>query len=459
MIKPKTKEEWIKIGKTILEERQNKIQIAKTKKFDTVATHGLYDLEQALNWNNASIMEPIYMTTAQAYHDSNELEAALAYEMPTWCYTRIANPSSYFLEETAALLETYGSDIVGSCVATGSGMAAIKTATDPLLIVDKSLPAPNFVASAKVYGGTFQQFWVRRWEEQGIEVRWVCDPTNLEEWESKIDKGTRFLYGEFPSNPAVGIFDIEKVADLAHSNQIPLIVDTTCASPALTRPLTLGADIAIQSASKVIGASGYAIAGLMTSKPNIPSKVGPDEMKADFALWTKLWPFRDNGPAIAPMAAIMILNDMRSLRMKVKTMSENALKVAQYLEKHPKVERVHYPGLETYPAHALAKQYMKLADTEEHHYGYMLACEIKEADPTQMINARTFYDNLKMIWRATDLGRVKTVATLNAISTHSQQGEEGRKIADIKPSTCRISAGIENSEDIIEDLEQALNKI
>ncbi|MBT7993299.1 MAG: O-acetylhomoserine aminocarboxypropyltransferase/cysteine synthase, partial [Bacteroidetes bacterium] len=255
MIKNFTKEEWIKVGQEMIESRNRAIKVAKTRKFDTVATHGLYDCEQALNYNNGSIMEPIYMSPAQAYHNSAEMEAGLAYEMPNWCYTRIANPSTYFLEETTALLETYGSEIEASCLATGSGMAAVRVATDPFLIKDDNLPAPNFVACAKVYGGTFQQFWVRRWQETGIEVRWIHNPFDLNEWAEKTDAGTRFLYGEFPSNPSVAIFDIEKVAELAHANGIPMIVDATCASPALTRPLLHGADIVVQSASKVIGAS------------------------------------------------------------------------------------------------------------------------------------------------------------------------------------------------------------
>ena len=459
MIKNFTKEEWIKVGQEMIESRNRAIKVAKTRKFDTVATHGLYDSEQALNYNNGSIMEPIYMSPAQAYHNSAEMEAGLAYEMPNWCYTRIANPSTYFLEETTALLETYGSEIEASCLATGSGMAAVRVATDPFLSKDDNLPAPNFVACAKVYGGTFQQFWVRRWQETGIEVRWIHNPFDLNEWAEKTDAGTRFLYGEFPSNPSVAIFDIEKVAELAHANGIPMIVDATCASPALTRPLLHGADIVVQSASKVIGASGTSIVGLLTSKKNIVSKVGEDAMKADFATWAKFWPFRDNGPALSPMNAIMTLNDLRSLRMRVAQMSNTALEVATYLENHPKIARVHYPGLQSFEAHETAKKYMKLADTDQNMFGYMMAAEIKEETALGSKNSRIFYDALQMFWRATDLGRVKSVATLNAISTHQQQGEEGRKIADIKPSTCRLSVGIEDPADIISDLEQALDKI
>ena len=450
---------WVDKGQDMIRDRQRRINRAKNWKFDTVATHGLYDLQQALDYNNGSIMEPVYLSPAQAYHNSAEMEAGLAYEMPNWCYSRIANPSSYFLEETAALLETYGTSIEAGCIATSSGMSAIRTATDPFLVYDSRYTKPNIVTSAKVYGGTFQQFSVRRHQEEGIEVRWVTDPANPEDWASKIDDNTRFVYGEFPSNPSLSIFDIEKVADIAHKHGIPLIVDSTCASPALTRPITRGADIVVHSASKVIGASGTSICGLLIAKKNIPSKVGCDNMRSDFATWTKFWPFRDNGPNINPMAAIMILNDLRTLRMRVAQMSRTTMTVARFLENHPKVGKVNYPGLESFADKDIARKYMSLVDDGEPLFGHMLSIELKEKTPDDSRNARKFYDNLHMIWRATDLGRVKTVATLNAISTHQQQGEEGRKLADIKASTCRISCGVEDPVDIISDLSRALDTI
>ncbi len=456
---PKDVKYWIKEGQKMVAEHQKRINRTKNWKFDTIATHGVYDLSEALNKNNGSIMEPIYMSPAQAYHDSGEMEAGLSYQMPTWCYTRIANPSNFYLEATTALLESYGTGLEASSLATASGMSAIRTATDPFLVKNDSLPSPNFVASAKVYGGSFQQFWVRRWQEQGVEVRWVKNPINIDEWKEKVDLETRFLYGEFPSNPSVDIFDIQTVADLAHENNLPLIVDATCASPALTRPLEFGADIVVQSASKVIAASGMTILGLLTSKKDIISKVGSDEMKADFATWAKFWPYRDNGPAINPMACILALNDMRSLRMKIAQMSRSALTVAEYLENHPLIDRVHYPGLKSYASHNLAKKYMKLVDSDENLYGYMVSVEIKENREGSTENTRKFYDGLNMIWRATDLGRVKTVATLNAISTHQQQGEEGRVLASIKPNVVRISIGIEHPDDIISDIDKGFANI
>ena len=450
---------WISKGHKMIADRERRIERAKKWKFDTIATHGIYDLQQALNQNNGSIMEPVYMSPAQAYSDSAEMEASLSYQMPTWCYSRIANPSTFFLEEVIALLETYGTHIQASGLSTSSGMSAIKTATDPFLIKDEKLPPPNIVSCAKVYGGTFQQFWVRRHEEQGIEVRWIHNPFDLNDWKAAIDDGTRYVFGEFPSNPSLSIFDIEEVAKLAHNKDAPLIVDSTCASPALTRPLVHGADIVVHSASKVISTSGTSISGLIAARKNITTKVGCDEMRKDFAMWAKLWPYRDNGPSLHPMGAILTLNDIRTLRMRIAQMSKSAFMVSQYLEGHPKVSRVNYPGLTSFREHDLAKKYMKLADTNESLYGYILMVEIGEDQPEASENTRKFFDGLDMIWRATDLGRVKTIATLNAISTHQQQGEEGRKLAGIGPNAVRISVGVEDPADIISDLNQALDSI
>lgn len=450
---------WIDKGQEMVADRQRRLTRTESWKFDTIATHGLYDAQQAMDLNNGSIMEPVYMSPAQAYHDSGEMEASLAYQMPTWCYSRIANPSTFYLEESIALLEAYGSGVSASGLGTSSGMSAIRTATDPFLVKDDSLPPPNIVASAKVYGGTFQQFAVRRLLDQGIEVRWVCNTLDNDEWASNIDAGTRFVYGEFPSNPSLALFDIEAVAGLAHDAGVPLIVDSTCASPALTRPMMFGADIVIQSASKVIAASGHSIVGLLVARHDLVSKVGSDEMKADFATWAKLWPYRDNGPSLHPMAAIMTLNDMRSLRMRIATMSRSAMKVAQFLDDHPQVDKVCYPGLDNCPGYEIAKKYMQLVDSDEQLYGYMLSFEVSEKTEDDCTHSRAFYDGLDMIWRATDLGRVKTVATLNAISTHQQQGEEGRALAGIKANTVRLSIGIEDAEDIIADLERGFNRI
>jgi len=235
--------------------------VVKKWRFDTIAVHGLYSVQDAIEDYQGSIIEPVFMSTSQAFRDSDEMAAALAYLIPSWTYSRIANPSTYYYEWALALLEGYGFEGETSCCSTSSGMAAIMTAVQPFLMHTRhDVHEPrNFLATAQCYGGTFQQFSVRLQQERDIECRWIQDPTDLDEWAGKIDKHTRFLYGELPSNPQQGFFDIQAVADLAHSHGLPLIVDSTVATPALLRPIRHGADIVVQSASKTLSSSGFGI--------------------------------------------------------------------------------------------------------------------------------------------------------------------------------------------------------
>ncbi len=435
----------------------------KKCRFDTIAVHGVYSMQEALDFNQGSIIEPIYMSTAQAYRDSDEMEAALGYQIPTWCYSRIANPSLYYLEGVLALLEGYGADIDTSCVATSSGMAAIQTAIDPFLLPDEKNPEKpiNFVAPTQVYGGTFQQFAVRKDQERNITWNKVIDPAITEQWEDLIDENTRFLYGEMPSNPGQSFFDLKKVIDLAHQHGIPIILDNTVATPALLRPLTLGADIVIQSVSKTLSTSGFNIAGAVISRKNITSKVDNPEMKANFAMYAKTLPNRDNGPNLSAMNAVLALNDIRTLRTRIDMQSRSTLKVAMFLEKHKHVEQVDYLGLESHPLHKLASEYLWLVDAEHdeqygkpvNRYGHLMSFRVKGGSKA----ARDVFDAFTRIYRATDLGRIKSVATIPAISTHSQQGEVGRKLADIPENLIRLCVGGEHPDDIINDLDRALS--
>ena len=355
----------------------------KRWKFDTIAVHGLYTVQDAIEDYQGAIIEPIFMSSSQAYRDSDEMAAALAYLIPTWCYSRIANPSTYYYEWTLALLEAYGYQGDTGCCSTSSGMAAIMTAVQPFLVHrahNKAEPR-NFVATAQCYGGTFQQFSVRLMEERDIECRWVLDGTNLDEWASKIDKHTRFLYGELPSNPGLGFFDIQAVADLAHSHNLPLICDSTIATPALLRPICHGADIVVQSVTKTLCSSGFGICGAVIARKNLTSNIDNEPMKSDFASYVKYLPNRDYGPNLHPMQAVMALNDMRTLRSKVDQMSRNAMRVAEFLEGHPAVESVQYLGLPNHPMHELASRYMWLVDAEHdelygkpvNRYGHLLS--------------------------------------------------------------------------------------
>jgi O-acetylhomoserine/O-acetylserine sulfhydrylase-like pyridoxal-dependent enzyme len=435
----------------------------KSCRFDTIAVHGIYSMQEALDFNQGSIIEPIYMSTSQAYRDADEMEAALGYQIPTWCYSRIANPSISYLEGVLALLEGFGGDFDTSCIVTSSGMAAIQSAIDPFLVtMPGQPPAPmNFVASAQVYGGTYQQFSMRKQNDRNIEWRKVINTTDLQEWEQLIDGNTRFLYGELPSNPCLGFFDIKAVAEIAHKHNLPLIIDSTVATPALLRPLLYGADIVVQSVTKSLFSSGFGICGAVIARKNITSSIDNPEMKADFAKYIMLLPNRDNGPNLSPMNAILALNDIRTIRSKMDLLSRTTATVAAYLQTHPRIECVDYLGLESNALHELASRYMFLVDSEYdelygkkvNRYGHLMSFQIKgDAKKT-----REVFDALTMIWRATDLGRIKSVATIPAISTHSQQGEEGRKLAGIPDNLIRLCVGGEHPNDIIKDLDQALS--
>ncbi len=450
---------YIEEAKEVLRERERRWQRAKGMRFDTIAVHGLYTVDEAIKKNQGAIIEPLFLSSAQAYRDADELEAALSYQIPTWCYTRIHNPTLGYLEDTLALLETYGSAVRAGCCVYSSGMAAIENVTDTLL-VRLGDERPNFVSQCQIYGGTFQQFNVRKMQERGIEVRWVLDPTDLDEWRKKIDKNTRFLYAETPSNPGLQFFDLKPVIELAHSYGIPMVVDSTIASPALLRPLTLGADIVIHSLTKVISTSGMGMAGAVIARQPIVSNIPNEEMKADFALYLKRYPQRDQGGCLHPFQALMTLSDLRDLRHRVDRLSENALAVARFLSEHPAVLEVSYLGLENHPLHRVASQYLFLVDAETdpryrrpvNRYTHLLSFRPRGGHEA----ARRVFDRLQMIYRATDLGRVKTVATIPAISTHLLQGEECREMACIPNDLIRLSVGAEDPEDIIKDLKQAL---
>ena len=455
---------YIDKAKILLKEREALLAKTKNLKFDTLAVHGLYSVDEALNLNQGAVIEPLYLSTSQAYRDSDELEAALSYLIPTWCYTRIANPTTYYLEWTLALLEGYQTGYDTSCVVTSSGMSAIQSAVDPFLVKQKRDDKKiNFVSSVQVYGGTYQLFSKRKMEERGIEVRWIAHPEDINEWKLKIDENTRLLYVEAPSNPQQSFCDIKKVAELAHSWEIPFIFDATCATPALMRPIAHGADIVVHSLTKSITSGGFAIGGALISKKPITTKIKNDHplFKESFAEYVKFLPYRDTGPAASPTNAIFALNDLRLLRTKMDLVSKNCQDVAEYLENHPKVYQVDFLGLPRFPLHPLAKKYMKLVDSDDgqdgeiNRFGHLMSFRVD--GPPQ--NARKVFDGLKLIFRATDLGRIKSVATIPAISTHLQQGEDARSMADVPPHLIRLCVGGEAPEDIIADLDQALTRL
>jgi cystathionine beta-lyase/cystathionine gamma-synthase len=218
----------------------------------------------------------------------------------------------------------------------------------------------------------------------------------------------------------------------------------------------------VQSVTKSLTTSGSGVAGAVIARKNLTSNIDNDAMKRDFPLYAKDLPNRDYGPNLHPMQAILSLTEMRTLRSKMDMLSRNTMTVAEFLERHPQVESVQYLGLPNHPLHDLASRYMWLVDAEHdahyrkpvNRYGHLMSFCIKGGpQPT-----RKFFDALQRIYRATDLGRIKSIATIPAISTHQQQGEAGRKLAHIPPNLVRLSVGAEHPDDIIADLDQALAK-
>ena len=455
---------YIEEAKKLLNQKKDHLARIKKLKFDTIAVHGLYTVEEALGQNQGAVIEPLYLSTAQAYRDSDEMEAALAYLIPTWCYTRFANPTTYYLEWVLALLEGYQTGSDTSCLVTASGMSSLMLTVDSFLVKQREVPEKiNFVSSVQLYGGTYQHFTIRKIKERGIEVRWIDNQEDIEEWKANIDENTRFLYSEAPSNPQQSFCDVKALADLAHSWEIPFIIDSTCATPALMRPIAYGADIVIHSLTKSITSGGLAMGGALISRKPIVTKIKNDNplFKESFAEYVKFLPYRDNGPAASPLNALFALNDLRTLGSKMDLVSKNSQKVAEFLDKHPRVYQVDYLGLPSFPLHTLAKKYMKLVDSDDgkgnevNRYGHLLSFRV-DGPPE---NARKVFDNLKIIFRAGDLGRIKSIATIPAISTHLQQGEEARQKADVPPQMIRLCVGAENPDDIIADLDQALNSL
>lgn len=381
------------------------------------------------------------------------MRATAAGEKEGWVYARRGNPTVHYLEETVAALEGYQVDGEVSAVAATTGMAAITLATTPFLSVGAGAK-PNFVASPACYGSTVMVFNKRYGDERGVFVRWVEDPLSLDDWERNIDGDTRFLYAESPSNPMVQLVDIPALAELAHQAQIPLIIDATLATPALMRPLALGADIVVHSLTKAAGASGRSMGGAVIARRNIPARGQPADLNEDFAGYLRGGPMRDMGSVLSPFNAWTLLADIRELRSRVDAMSVSALRVAEYLADRSDVAEVFYPGLPSHRTHHLAKRDMWLVDSDGpgrdavNRFGFLLGFRPAGGVPA----ARRVLDRLGLFWRANNLGQVKSTGTIPAVGTHLQTADD----APVPPDMIRLSVGLEDADDLIGDLDQAL---
>jgi len=368
---------------------------------------------------------PIYQTSTFIFDSAEQGGRRFALEEAGYIYTRLGNPTTTVLEDKIAALEEGE-----AAVATSSGMGAIAST---LWTVLKA--GDHVVTDRTLYGCTFA-LMCHGLTRFGIEVSFV-DTSNLDEVKNAMKENTRVVYLETPANPNLKIVDLEVLSKLAHTNPNTLvIVDNTFATPYMQKPLKLGADIVVHSVTKYINGHGDVIAGLVITNKELADQirfVGLKDM---------------TGAVLGPQDAYYIIRGMKTFEIRMERHCKNAKKVVEFLNKHPKIERVYYPGLETHPGHEIAKKQMK-------DFGAMISFELKGGFEA----GKTLLNSLKLCSLAVSLGDTETLIQHPASMTHSPYTKEEREAAGITDGLVRLSVGLENVEDIIADLKQGLEKI
>ena len=395
---------------------------------------------------------PIYQTTSFVFENSDHAAALFGLQQFGKIYTRIMNPTTAVFEERVASLEGGV-----AALAVSSGQAAQFLALTSLMQA-----GDHMVASATLYGGTYTQFDVS-FRRLGIETTFV-EPDDPENFRKAIRPNTRCIYGETVANPRMNVLDIAAVAKIAHENNIPLVIDNTLASPFLCRPFEHGADIVLHSATKFLGGHGTSIGGIIVDGGKFDWKSGhfpqinqpsPGYHGMNFAdvfgaiafiIKARVDGLRDYGPCISPFNSFLFLQGIETLPLRMKQHAANALAVAGWLEKHPKVNWVKYPGLASSPYGALAEKYLPKGAGAVLTFGIQGG---KEA-------GRKFIDSLQLFSHLANLGDAKSLAIHPATTTHQQLTDADQAAAGITPDLVRLSVGIEDAEDILWDLEQAL---
>ncbi|MFD1706573.1 PLP-dependent aspartate aminotransferase family protein [Siminovitchia sediminis] len=417
---------------------------------ETLALHG----GQAPDPTTGSRAVPIYQTTSFVFHDTEHAERLFALDEPGNIYSRIGNPTVDVFEKRMALLE----DGVAA-VATSSGMSAIT-----LSILSLASAGDEIVAGANLYGGTYNLFAVTL-PRYGINVKFV-DPTNPENFKAAITDKTKAVYGEIIGNPGLQVLDVEAVADIAHEAGVPLIIDNTFATPHVCKPIQLGADIVVHSATKWIGGHGTSIGGVIIdggrfnwNTEKFPEFTEPDpsyngiRYAVDFgtlAFITKVRVqlLRDFGAALSPQNAFQLIQGLETLHLRVERHNENAVKLAEYLENHPAVEWVNYPGLESHLSHHLAKKIFN------NGFGSIIVFGIKGGKEA----GKKLINNISLWSHVANVGDAKSLIIHPASTTHQQLTKEQLEEAGVTESLVRLSVGIESLRDIQNDLDQALAK-
>ena len=386
----------------------------------TTAIHG-----GAVKNGYGALAVPIYQTSTFVFDSAEQGGKRFALEEEGYIYSRLGNPTTSILENRIAALEEGE-----AAVATSSGIGAISSTLWTLLKA-----GDHVITDTTLYGCTFA-LMNHGLTKFGVEVSFV-DTSDVEQVKKAMKKNTRVVYLETPANPNLKIVDLKEVVKVAHSNpNTMVVVDNTFATPYLQRPLTLGVDVVVHSATKYLNGHGDVVAGFAVGKKEIIDQI-------------KLVGLKDmTGAVLGPQEAFYIIRGLKTFEIRMERHCKNARKIAKYLSEHEKIEKVYYPGLETHPGHDIAKKQMK-------DFGGMISFELKGGFEA----GKVLMNNLNLCALAVSLGDTETLIQHPASMTHSPYTKEEREAAGITDGLVRLSVGIENVEDIIADLEQGLAKV
>ena len=395
---------------------------------------------------------PIYQTTSYTFRDTDHAAALFGLAELGNIYTRIMNPTQDVLEQRVAALEGG----IGA-VAVASGQAA-----QTLAILNLAQAGDHFVSSASLYGGTYNLFHYTL-PKLGIEVTFVENPDDADEWRAAVRPNTKAFYAETIGNPRSNVLDIRLVADIAHETGVPLLIDNTVPTPYLVRPIEHGADIVIHSATKFLGGHGTSIGGVVVDSGNFdwgsqaakfPGLTTPDPSYHGLNYWEALGPLsflikfrvqllRDLGPAIAPLNSFLLIQGIETLSLRIERHVQNATAVAEWLEARDEVEQVYYAGLPSSPWHALQQKYLPKGA------GAIVAFDIRGGVEA----GKKFVDALELHSHLANIGDVRSLVIHPASTTHSQLSGEEQLSTGVGPGLIRLSVGLEGIEDIKADLD------
>ena len=427
--------------------------MSEKRKEETIALHAGYVTEPT----TGSCAVPIYRTSAYVFRDTEHAANVFGLKVPGNIYTRLTNPTTDVLEKRVAELEGGA-----GALAVASGTAAIFYS-----IINLARAGDEIVSSSNLYGGTYTQF-NDILPQFGITVKFV-DPSDPQNFAAAITGKTKALYTETIGNPSLDVADISAIAKIAHEHGLPLIVDSTFTPPTLLRPLEHGADIVVHSLTKWIGGHGNGLGGIVVdsgkfnwntgkhpllSEPDesyhgirFASDLPPELAPLAYILRMRLTPLRNLGACIAPDSAWQFLQGIETLSLRMEKHCANALAVARFLEAQPEVDWVRYPGLESDPSHTVAKRLLK------NGAGGMVVFELKGGESAGC----AFIEKLKLFLHLANVGDAKSLAIHPATTTHAQLTPEQQRSGGITPGLVRLSVGIENIDDIINDLKQAIH--